>query len=94
MQKKRMRKHTSKIKEKHLKISAAYIRAREINAYGSGKTECREKLMRQQRIYFNLKERIQSVKREEVRDELTDLHVKYLGKKVFRELEKKRKNQT
>ena len=41
-----------------------------------------------ERIYFNLKERIQSVKREEVRDELTDFLSKLFGKKVFRELEK------
>ena len=50
--------------------------------------ECRGEANEAERIYFNLKERIQSVKREEVRDELTDFLSKLFGKKVFRELEK------
>ena len=50
--------------------------------------ECRGEVNEAERIYFNLKERIQSVKREEVRDELTDFLSKLFGKKVFRELEK------
>ncbi|MFR3343847.1 MAG: hypothetical protein ACLTS6_07305 [Anaerobutyricum sp.] len=50
--------------------------------------ECRGEANEAERIYFNLKERIQSVKREEVRDELTDFLSKLFGKKVFRKLEK------
>ena len=74
-------------KEKHLKISAATLGRVKLMLM-EAVNECRGEANEAERIYFNLKERIQSVKREEVRDELTDFLSKLFGKKVFRELEK------
>lgn len=74
-------------KEKHLKISAATLGRVKLMLM-EAVNECRGEDNEAERIYFNLKERIQSVKREEVRDELTDFLSKLFGKKVFRKLEK------